>query len=34
VLGSALDGKTRPDDFTALKRSHRTLATLKRASEP
>jgi len=34
VLCSAPDGKTRPDDFMAPKRGHRTLVTLKRASEP
>jgi hypothetical protein len=34
VLCLAPDGKPRPDEFTAPKRSHRTLVTLKRASEP
>jgi uncharacterized protein (TIGR03067 family) len=34
VLCLAPYGKPRPDDFTAAKRSHRTLVTLKRASEP
>ncbi len=34
VLCLAPDGKPRPDAFTAPKRSHRTLVTLKRASEP
>lgn len=34
VLCFASDGKPRPDEFTAPKRSHRTLVTLKRAREP
>lgn len=34
VLCLAPDGKPRPDEFTAPKRSHRTLVTLKRAPEP
>lgn len=34
VLCVAPDGKPRPDEFTAPRRSHRTLVTLKRAIEP
>ena len=34
VLCVAPDGKPRPDEFTAPRRSHRTLVTLKRAREP
>lgn len=34
LLCFAPDGKPRPDEFTAPKRSHRTLVTLKRAREP
>jgi hypothetical protein len=34
VLCLAPDGKPRPDEFTAPRRSHRSLVTLKRAREP
>ncbi len=34
VLCFAAEGKPRPDEFTAPKRSRRTLVTLKRAQEP